>query len=236
VNKRFKVWRALKSHWRGSIGVHTYTFHAIARIINVGLFPGMTEGAGVTTPISEEGFLHKRANFSTYRRLFLTALEGIEPPALPEGTTKVFIPRPQSLLSFWENTADDLVLSAAISLNDVLAIQKRFTGYLFHFHNAETATKFRTSFPRDMKVGVKFHHFVVDEAPPEFTGVKVRVAGLPPGTTKTKLREIAELLSLRSDDVKFADILRSRGGIPTDKGIMIFRIAPVMLLNNTTLT
>jgi len=60
--------------------------------------------------------------------------------------------------------------------------------------------------------------------------------GLPPGTTKTMVCQIAELLSLRSDDVKFADVLRSRGGIPTDKGIKIFKIAPVMLLNKTTFT
>ena len=139
----------------------------------MGTFLGMTEGASATAPIPPKKgyFINMLASLLTnvccsppWQPLSL-------PPPLPQDKAKkVFIPRPQTLNSFWESTADDLVLSATISLNDVFAIQKRFTGYLFHFHNTETAAKFRTSFPRDMKVGVKTHHFVVDQPPPEFNG------------------------------------------------------------------
>ena len=192
------------------------------------------ERAGASSP-AQEGFLHTGKAFNVYQAKLLRALAAIEQPTLVDPAAGVYIPKPALLPAFWENTADNLVLSIGMPLTCVKVYEKCLGGYLFHFTDPTCAKEFKSSFPRDLKVGMKVHHFVVDDAPTIHEGIRVRVVRLPPMTDKATVRKIAEVLSLNDDDVVMADVLKSKGGVPTEKGIMIFKVAPVQLLRSNSL-
>ena len=50
-----------------------------------------------------------------------------------------------------------------------------------------------------------------------------------------KLRDIAELLSMDVDDVVHSVVIKTRSGIPTEKGLLIFKVAPLALLHTTSI-
>ena len=78
------------------------------------------------------------------------------------------------------------------------AYKKHFGGYLFHFADPTWAKEFRSSFLWDLKVGMKLHHFVVNDALTIHEGSKVRVVELLPMTDKATVCKIAEVISFNN--------------------------------------
>ena len=71
--------------------------------------------------------------------------------------------KPLSLLVFYENMVNELLLAASVSLNRVSAYKKRLGGHIVYFKEKAIAKHFSNTFPRTLLVGTKVHMFDVIE-------------------------------------------------------------------------
>jgi hypothetical protein len=142
---------------------------------------------------------------------------------------------PKGMTQFFEYHVDNIVSHFKFDPSCLWSYEKRLGGYIIKFRDSVTAKRFESNFPADVQIGGKVFHVVVGQIPTMHQGVRVRVVGLPTPTTPERLREIAELLAMDPSDVVFVDILKSKLGVPTEKGFIIYRVAPVSLLLHSSL-
>ena len=194
----------------------------------------MSKQAGASAGKSES-LLHQGPAFEAYKAGLLRAINAIEAPEVVPTENCVYIAKPSSLTAFYEIHADAIIARLGIDPSSLWGYEKRLGGQLFKFKQPEAARVFASSFPLELTISAKVHVFQVSDTPTIFQGVRVRVVGLPVPFPNEKLRDIAELLAMEASDVVHAEVIKSRAGVATEKGLIIFKVAPPMLLATSSL-
>jgi len=152
----------------------------------------------------------------------------------PASDCQVYIPRPSSLTSFTDSTLDALLDSVKFNDDDMEGYEHRFGGKLITFNSPEAAKSFLVQLPVDVVVGKKTHRF--HSGPPIIhSGVRVRVMGLPRPFSAEQLEQLGQAIALDPSHLVHHEMLHSRRGKPTDKGLLIFEVCPFALLVSKTL-
>jgi len=120
--------------------------------------------------------------------------------------------------------------------DDLKGYKHRYGGKLLTFTSEVAATNIAKQFPVDVVVGKKTHRF--HTAPPlvTFSRVRVRVMGLPCPFSNKNLRLLGQSLALSPTHLIHSEVLHSRRGKATNKGLLIFSVCPFSLLVSKTAT
>ena len=154
---------------------------------------------------------------------------------LPKPEFQVYIPRPASISSFNDSTLESVLDLLRFNEDDLEGYEHRYGRKLLTFTSEAAATNVAKQFPVDVVVGKKTHRF--HTAPPvTFSGVRVRVMGLPRPFSNDNLRLLGQSLALSPTHLIHSEVLRSRRGKATDKGLLIFSVCPFSLLVSKTAT
>jgi len=142
-----------------------------------------------------------------------------------------FISQGQLLFSsFNDPTLESVLDLLKFNEDDLEGYEHRYGGKLLTFTSEAAATNVAKQFPVDVVVGKKTHRF--HTAPPPrvtFSGVRVRVMGLPRPFSNDNLRLLGKSLALSPTHLIHSEVLRSRRGKATDKGLLIFSVCPFSL-------
>jgi len=152
----------------------------------------------------------------------------------PAADCQVYVPHPSLLTSFTDSTLDALLDSVKFNDEDMEGYEHRFGGKLITFNSTEAVKNFSSQLPVDV-VGKKTHQFHVAPPPIVHSGVRVRVMGLPRPFSAKQLKALGQAVALHPDHLVHSEMLHSRQGNPTDKGLLIFEVCPFSLLVSKTL-
>ena len=155
---------------------------------------------------------------------------------LPKPEFQVYIPRPASISSFNDSTLESVLDLLRFPEDDLEGYEHRYGGKLLTFISEVAATNVAKQFPVDVVVGKKTHRFHTAPPPVTFSGVRVRVMGLPRPFSNDNLRLLGQSLALAPTHLIHSEVLRSRRGKATDKGLLIFSVCPFSLLVSKTAT
>jgi len=155
---------------------------------------------------------------------------------LPKPEFQVYIPRPASISSFNDLTLESVLDLLRFDEDDLKGYENHYGGKLLTFTSEMAATNIAKQFPVDVVVGKKTHRF--HTAPPlvTFSRVRVRVMGLPCPFSNDNLRLLGQSLALSLTHLIHSEVLHSRRGKATDRGLLIFSVCPFSLLVSKTAT
>lgn len=155
---------------------------------------------------------------------FAERLSNILAPPSSFKDRQVFFRRPQHLRAFTDSLMDQLCTALGLGIEAIVGWEHVLGGKLLTFHSPDSA---RTVLANP-SVTVGPHLFKPEPPPQVFHGARVRISGLPPGTTSEQLVALGKLFG---PEVLFGEVLRSRSGFPLDKGLLIFKTVPSILLH-----
>ena len=147
---------------------------------------------------------------------------------LPDPEFQVYIQRPASISSFNDSTLETLLDLLRLDEEDLEGYEHRYGGKLLTFTSRAAATALLKQFQSMWWWGKKLSAFT---PPPPVThsGVRVRVMGLPRPFSSEHLSLLGQSLALSPSHLVHSEVLRSRRGKATDKGLLIFSVCPFSL-------
>lgn len=171
-----------------------------------------------------------------YAANVMRACQSLFKPDPTQETRQLYIPRPNTLASFSDATVETVLDAIKIEPDSLLGWEHRYGGKVIQLATPEAAEGLRHQFPINVVVGKSAHRFELAPVPPIFSGVRVRVMGLPVPTDAAALRELAEALADNPKDLLHVEQLRSRRGVPIDKATLVYAVCPFYLLVTRTMT
>jgi hypothetical protein len=175
---------------------------------------------------------HRPQEAKEYLADLQCALKTVLPKTDEQRDRQVFIPRPPTLPAF-----SDAMLDVILEKIDnerlekaIVGFKHAFGGKVISFLSPLVAEEFSCCFPLQVKIGKTEHRFATAPVPEIYQGVKYRINGLPIGVDSKYVKVIGEIIALHPSHLLHADCMRSRRGHATDKGILIFSVAPISLL------
>jgi hypothetical protein len=179
---------------------------------------------------------HRPQEAKEYLADLQRALKTVFPKSDEQRDRQVFIPRPTTLPVF-----SDAMLDVILEKIDnerlekaIVGFKHAFGGKVITFLSPSVAEEFTCRFPLQVKIGKTEHEFATAPVPEIYQGVRYRINGLPIGVDGKYVKIIGEILALHPSNLLHADCMRSRRGHATDKGILIFSVAPISLLLTTS--
>jgi len=177
--------------------------------------------------------------YEGYSKALAAGLALFSIPPQDDPDAKVYIPKPASMKAMYEDHLDKLFVQIRVSLNDLAGYEKRLGGFVVKTNDPATAHKILEALekPTTVLINDSPHDFVATrEVPKIHSGVRLRLVGLPIPFSSEHLNRLATMLAADPADLVFSEVLKSRGGVPTNKALLIYKVAPPFLLGKTSFT